>query len=114
MLGDQPVQIVSVETNSAQARVYEAMIKLNAGQNRVRAVVRRVKEGLAEAEALRWKSGPGQRGAGFVQWLEIEGPLTVETVLPETHRRVFYTDSQIGTDREVARDILTRFARRAY
>ncbi len=114
MLGDQPVETVAVETNASQPRVYESTFQLALGQNRVRAVVRRVKEGLPEDEALRWKSGPLQNGAVNVEWLEIAGPQTVNPLLPVTHQQFFFTESQIGTDREVARDILGRFARRAY
>ena len=114
MLGDQPVETVAVETNAASPRVYESKFQLALGKNRVRAVVRRVKDGLPEDEALRWKSGPMQHGAVSVEWLEIEGPVSVEPLLPVTHQQFFFTESQIGTDREVARDILGRFARRAY
>ena len=52
MLGDAPVKEVEVETNAAAARVYQATLKLAPGRNRVRAVVRRVKDGLPEAKAL--------------------------------------------------------------
>jgi hypothetical protein len=76
--------------------------------------VRRNKDGLSEARALQWKSGTNQKGAVFVEWLEIEGPLAVPSTLPASHVRVFRTQSQIGTYRETARDILGRFARRAY
>jgi PAS domain-containing protein/cytochrome c553 len=114
MLGDQPVEMVTIETNAASPRAYETRLKLALGKNRVRAVVRRVKDGLPEEEALRWKSGPLQKGAVNVEWLEIEGPLVVDSPLPVTHQQIFFTESEIGTDREVARDILGRFARRAY
>ncbi len=114
MLGDQPVKTIPVATNSANPWIYEATMKLALGTNRVRAVVRRVKTGLPDAEALRWKTGPQQKGAVLVNWLEIEGPETIDPILPETHRRVFVTQSQIGTDHEIARDILGRFASRAF
>jgi hypothetical protein len=114
MLGDQPVKSLSVQTNAANPWVYETMMKLALGTNRVRVVVRRVKSGLSEAEALKWKTGPQQKGAVLVNWLEIEGPETIDPILPETHRRVFVTKSQIGTDHEIARDILGRFASRAF
>ncbi len=114
MLGDQPIETVEVPTNAASPRVFETNFKLALGKNRVRAVVRRVKDGLPEDEALRWKSGPLQQGAINVEWLEIVGPLIVDPLLPVTHQQFFFTESQIGTDREVARDILGRFVRRAY
>ena len=114
MLGDQPVEVVRVTTNASSPRVYESTFPLALGKNRVRAVVRRDKAGLPEDEALRWKSGPMQQGAVSVEWLEIEGPLTIAPLLPVTHQQFFFTESQIGTDREVARDILGRFTRRAY
>src|SRR5204863_5077758 len=96
MLGDQPVKMLAVETNATDPWVYETTMKLALGTNRVRAVVRRVKNGLSEAEALRWKTGPQQKGAVLVNWLEINGPVTIDPLLPETHRRVFVTKSQIG------------------
>ena len=114
MLGDEPVETVVVETNAAKPRVLESRFKLKPGKNRVRTVVRRVKDGLTEAKALEWKSGPPQQGAVFVEWLEIEGPLTQDTALPTTHRLVFDRKPKSATDRALARDILRRFARRAY
>ncbi len=114
MLGDHPVKSLPMETNAANPWIYETTMKLALGTNRVRAVVRRVKNGLPEAEALRWKSGPQQKGSVLINWLEIEGPTAIDPVLPETHRRVFVTKSQIGTDYEIARDILGRFSARAF
>ena len=112
MLGPQPIQSMAVATNSAQT--YEARLSLAAGRNRVRAVVRRNKDGLPEEEAILWKKGPQQHGTIAIEWVEIEEPVAVERLVLESHQRLFHTESQIGTDREVARDILGRFARRAY
>lgn len=114
MLGQQPVGVANLSTNAAAPEIYEARVSLGLGRNRIRAVVRRDKSGLREEEALRWKSGKLQKGAVMLEWLEIEGPVAIDPHLPDSHRRVFYTDSQIGTDREVARDVLGRFAKRAY
>ena len=114
MLGNQPVKSIPVATNATDPWIYETTMKLALGTNRVRAVVRRVKTGLPESEALRWKTGPQQKGAVLVNWLEIEGPEMIDPILPETHLRVFVTKSQIGTDYEIARDILGRFASRAF
>ena len=114
MLGDQPMKTLPIETNTLSPWVYEASMKLALGTNRVRAAVRRVKTGLSEAEALRWKSGAQQKGSVLVNWLEIEGPVAVDPVLPESHRRVFVTKSEIGTDYEIGRDLLSRFAARAF
>jgi hypothetical protein len=115
MLGKQPVKIVPVETNQLAPRYYEASLTVPIGQQRFRAVVRRVKDGMPESEALKWKSGPHQKGAVFVEHLEIEGPLDLKPPRPpETHRRIFFRQPGAGDERQTAREILDRFARRAY
>jgi hypothetical protein len=112
MLDKTPLQAVEVEPREAAAKTYEVKVQIPAGKHRVRAVVRRVKDGLPEAEALKWKSGPPQKGAVAVQWLEVKGPLTV--TIPESRQRLLVREALPGKEKEAAQEILTRFASRAF
>lgn len=76
MIDKQPVSTVEVTTNG----IYETGLTASPGKHRFRAVVRRNKDGLSEAEALKWKSGPNQKGAVLVEWLEVEGPFRPPTL----------------------------------
>jgi hypothetical protein len=112
MLDKTPLEAVEVETHQAAGKTYEVKLNIPAGKHRVRAVVRRVKDGLPEAEALKWKSGPPQKGAVAVQWLEIEGPRTV--TIPESRQRLLMREVPAGKEQDAAREILARFAGRAF
>jgi hypothetical protein len=112
MLDKTPVQVVEVETNQAAPRVYEAKLNIPAGRHRIRAVVRRIKAGLSEAEALKWKSGPGQKGSVAVEWLEIEGPLTITA--PASRQRLLAREPARGKETAMAPEILARLAARAF
>jgi|GEM_PF-2314474 len=115
MLDQQVIQAVVIETNAAAPQIYETRFQVPAGKNRFRAVVRRHKEGLSEIEAAKWKSGREQKGTVFVEYLEIEGPLdSPQRALTETHRRIFGQPPSPGKEGETAREIIGRFARRAY
>jgi len=76
MVDKQPISTVEVTSNS----VYQVGFTAPLGKHRFRAVVRRNKDGLAEAEALKWKSGPNQKGTVFVEWLEVQGPFRPPTL----------------------------------
>jgi hypothetical protein len=109
MLGDQPVKVVAVTTNSAALEIYEARLPLPAGKNRLRAVVRRIKDGLPEREALKWKTGPTQKGAVLVQWLEVAGPF-------DTTNRASIIARPADPKKQgaIAREFLAHFAPRAF
>jgi hypothetical protein len=113
MRGNRPVEMVEVETNKADPKVYEPRAKLEAGAHRLRAVVRRNKDGLSEAKALEWKTGKDQKGTVLVEWLEVEGPLMPPS-LQETRRRIFSRAPERGKESQAARAILESFAKRAY
>ena len=70
MFDKHPIKTVEVTSNG----LYEAEFQAPGGKRRFRAVIRRNKDGLPEAEALKWKSGPNQKGSVAVQWLEVQGP----------------------------------------
>jgi hypothetical protein len=118
LLDKTPIKVVNVETNRESPQLYEAVIKVPPGKHRIRAAVRRNKEGLSEAKALDWKSGNNQKGAVYVDHLEVDGPLSPPAasvgrnllVLPSEHQ----ADSLNADSTRSARDFLERFASRAY
>jgi mono/diheme cytochrome c family protein len=115
MLDQKPIHMAELETNQTAPRIYEARVTAPAGKHRFRAVVRRVKDGLPEAEALKWKTGPQQKGAVFVEWLELVGPFNVRSQQVEkTRKRLHLRQPARGREKEAARGILANFARRAY
>lgn len=108
MLDQQPLEVMNVATNETDPRVYEMRVAVPEGRHRVRATVRRNKDGLSAAEALRWKSGSLQKGAVYVEWLELEGPY------PTTR---FARKSLLPEEKEgkgAARKFIEDFARRAF
>src|ERR1043165_8115774 len=109
MLDERPIEMFEMKTNQNGARIYGTRMTVPDGKHRVRAVVRRVKEGLAEAEALRWKSGPLQKGAVFAEWMELEGPLETSA---QTMRRIDLPNEHSG--KKAAREFISGFAQRAY
>lgn len=112
MVDGTPISNVAVETNRTAPRIYQAKVNLPAGKHRARAVVRRNKDGLTEAKALEWKSGREQRGAVSVEWVELEGPLTVS--VPETRRRLIPREPRSGQELREARETIGNFTRRAF
>jgi hypothetical protein len=115
MLGNQPVETVPVATNAMAPGIYETRMTLGADKSRVRAVVRRIKDGLPDTEALKWKKGPEQKGAVDVEWLELQGPFAVSPeALARRKQNVFTVQPAAGEERKAAGEILSRFSRRAY
>jgi hypothetical protein len=110
MLDQHPVKMVEITSNS----VYEAGFTAPPGRHRFRAVVRRNKDGLPEAEALKWKSGPNQKGTVFVHWLEMEGPFRPPTLTlpsPKHAKEFLRTFATRAYRRPVTRQELDRLAR---
>ena len=96
MVDKQPMKMMEIRSND----LYEARFTVPPGRHRFRAVVRRNKDALPEAQALKWKSGPNQKGTVFVEWLEVQGPFGDATLtLPS---------------RKGAKQFLERLATRAY
>jgi hypothetical protein len=112
MLDKTPVEMLDVETNQSAPKIYEAKLSIPGGRHRVRAVVRRNKDGLGEAQALNWKSGREQKGAVSVKWLEIEGPLAGST--SETRKRLVSHEPARGKEKQAAREMINNFAQRAF
>jgi hypothetical protein len=112
MLDKTPVEMVDVETNQSAPKVYETKLSVPGGRHRLRAVVRRNKDGLSDAQALNWKSGREQKGAVSVKWLEIEGPLAGST--SETRQRLISREPARGKEKQAAREMITNFSQRAF
>ena len=106
-----PVRVVEVETNQISPHLYEASFHLAPGPHRLRAAVRRIKDGLTENEALRWKSGPTQNGAVLVQQVEVIAPPTPATRLAA---RLSLPRVVPGAETTTALKFLKDFAPRAY
>ena len=106
MVDKQPKHTVEVSSNA----VYETQFSVPPGRHRLRAVVRRTKDGLPETEALKWKSGPNQKGSVAVQWLEIQGPFR-SADLQSAVSQVFNLQTTRTKD---AKQFLETFATRAY
>lgn len=115
VIDKKPIREVIVDAPETAPKVYESTMRVPIGTSKLRAVVRRLKDGLSDDEALKWKSGKTHKGNVSVEYLEIEGPYNVALrPIPETHRRIFTTSPAKGQEREAAREIVGNFASRAY
>ena len=111
----KPIKDVIIDAPETAPQTYEVTMRVPIGTSKLRAVVRRLKEGLSEVEALKWKSGKAHKGNVSIEYLEIEGPYNVKLrQIPETHRRIFTKTPVKGQEREAAREIIGNFASRAY
>ena len=109
------IRTIELPLTSQEPFVYEHRVKVQPGRVRFAVVAPRIKDGLSEKEAAKWKNGPNQKGTVFVEYLELEGPLNARPQpLPETHRRIFTHEPKLDAEEEAARVILGNFARRAY
>jgi len=96
------------------AKHYEVKVQLPAGRNRLRAVMRRDKSGLAPVEAEKWKTGQNQKGTVFVSHLEVAGPTGGRGELPASHTRLFATAKGQSDAGDASRAVVQDFMRRAY
>ncbi|MFT5494949.1 MAG: hypothetical protein ACI9TH_000340, partial [Kiritimatiellia bacterium] len=62
-----------------------------------------------------YKENEGDRNL-YVEYVAIEGPIgeALDRKLPETHKRIIFKEPDAGADLTHAREIITRFASRAY
>ncbi|MBC8001546.1 MAG: DUF1592 domain-containing protein [Opitutaceae bacterium] len=111
----KPITDVIIAATESSPQIYEASMRVPFGTSKLRGVVRRLKDGLSEAEAVKWKSGKVHKGNVSIEYLEIEGPYNVALrPISETHRRIFTTIPVKGQERVAAREIIGNFASRAY
>jgi hypothetical protein len=109
-LGDQELQTFDVPVEAGAAKVYEVRLKVKAGTNRFSAAyLNNLVNNTAKDRNKR-----GDRNL-VIEYLEIAGPLDVVLPpLPATHRRIFFRNPGSTNNLEYAREIIGRFAERAY
>jgi len=109
-LGDQELRTFDVPVEAGDAKVYEVRLKVPAGTNRFSA-------SYINNLVNNTDKDPKKRGDRnlIIEYLEIAGPLDVPLPpLPETHRRIFFREPAPTNKVDYAREIISRFATRAY
>jgi len=97
-----------VKAVEGEPRVYEHRVKVSQGRHRF---------GVSFLnDYYNEKGPPADRDRNLVvDYLEVQGPaVTRDAPLPESHRRILFKTPTGGDRAEVAREILERFATRAY
>jgi hypothetical protein len=109
-LGTNELKTFDVPVEAGTSVVYEVRLKVPGGTNRFSAsYINNLVNNTARDRKKR-----GDRNL-VIEFLEIAGPLDVPLPpLPATHRRIFFHDSTPTNKTEYAREIITRFATRAY
>jgi hypothetical protein len=109
-LGDKELQTFDVPVEIGDAKVYEVRLRVPAGTNRFSAsYINNLVNNTAKDPKKR-----GDRNL-IIEYLEVAGPLDVPLPpLPETHRRIFFREPAPTNHVEYAREVITRFATRAY
>ncbi len=109
-LGDKELQTFDVPVEIGNAKVYETRLRVAAGTNRFSA-------SYINNLVNNTDKDPKKRGDRnlVIEYLEIAGPLDVPLPpLPETHRRIFFREPSPTNKLDYAREIISRFASRAY
>ena len=109
-LGTNELQMFDVPVEVDKPQVYEFRLKLSAGTNRFSA-------SYINNLVNNTDKDPKKRGDRnlVIEYLEVAGPLDVPLPpLPETHRRIFFSDGASTNKLEHAREIISRFATKAY
>ncbi|MFO0911222.1 MAG: DUF1587 domain-containing protein, partial [Isosphaeraceae bacterium] len=103
------LKVVDVPATQADPRLYEFRARLKGG-------TRTFGVAFLNDYYNEKATDPRQRDRNLViDSLEIQGPIAVAgTALPESHRRIIFKTPGKDNQDEVARDILSRFAMRAY
>lgn len=117
VIDDKKAAEVDVPATAEKPAVYEGRVAVKAGKRRIAA------EFLNDYYDPTAKD-PAERDRNlFVDYLEIEGPLDHTQSLPDTHKQIIFREPPEDTKgkpadpklvAECAREILTRFATRAY
>jgi hypothetical protein len=106
-LDDKPVKVLDVTAVEKSPQLYDVRLQVAAGEKK-----------LACAYINNFSNpkdpNPDNRDRNlFVDYVEVIGPVGPQT-LPESHRRIFVRQPAADTKAEVAREIIGRFAKRAY
>jgi hypothetical protein len=106
-LDGKPTQVVDVTAVEKAPRIYDARIKVTAGEKRIAAAYINNFSNPKEPN-------PDNRDRNlFIDYLEVIGPIQPQS-LPETHKRIFVRQPTPETKLACAQEIVARFARRAY
>ena len=103
-----PVQTVDVAAEEDKPRVYEVRARIPAGRHRVSAAFVNDYYDPDFADAKRRDRNLA------IDYLEVFGPVATDAALPESHRRIIFRTPTADTRYECAREIIDRFASRAY
>jgi Protein of unknown function (DUF1592)/Protein of unknown function (DUF1588)/Protein of unknown function (DUF1587)/Protein of unknown function (DUF1595)/Protein of unknown function (DUF1585)/Planctomycete cytochrome C/Ca-dependent carbohydrate-binding module xylan-binding len=109
-LGDKDLQTFDVPVEAGDAKVYEVRLHAPAGTNRFSA-------SYINNFVNNTDKDPKKRGDRnlIIEYLEVDGPLNVPLPpLPETHRRIFPRGPAPTNKVDYAREIISKFASRAY
>ena len=106
---------MALRVDGKELRVFEVKAAGRGKPYEVRAAVEAGERKIAVAYLNNFnKDGEGDRNL-FVEWLEVASPpLVAEVKLPESHTRLIPRLPEPGQEREMAREILAKFASRAY
>ena len=108
-LDDEEVQTFDVTATEDSPQVFEVRLTLVEGRRRVAAAF------LNDYYQPESDNREDRDRNLIVDYIEIEGPLRApDEAATETHRRIFFREHGEGYDEEAARQILRRFASRAY
>lgn len=109
-LGGKELQTFDVTATSEAAKDYEVRLKVAPGTNRFSAAY--INNFVDNTNSVRSKRGDRNL---VIEHLEIAGPLDVPLPpLPDTHRRILFREPAPTNKIDYAREIITRFATRAY
>lgn len=109
-LAGKELQTFDVPVEAGGAKVYEVRLNVAAGTNRFAAAY--INNLVDNTNKDRKKRGDRNL---VIDYLEIAGPLDVPLPpKPETHRRIFFREPAPTNQTEYAREIIARFAKRAF
>jgi hypothetical protein len=105
LLGENRLQVVEVPVPQDKPQVFEVEFDAKAGQQQV---------GVEFINDYYQPGPPPEDRNLYVYWLEIESPAFPYGAMPETHRRVIFSDPKGADKKQLARQVLSRFATRAF
>jgi hypothetical protein len=104
-LGKEDLKTFEVPVVAGDSKVYEVRVNVSAGTNRFAAAY--INNFVDRAKKL-------DRNL-IIEWLEISGPIdAAPVVLPDSHQRIFFRGPVASGEPGYAREIIRRFATRAF
>ena len=112
--GPEPPKL-SLRVDGKELRVFDVKAEGRGKGHEVRAPIEAGARKVAVAYLNNFNDGNGGDRNLFVEWVEIASPpVASEAKLPESHTRLIPRLPEPGHEREMAREILGKFASRAY